>query len=59
MKIRFFDKASGQDAPDLDFFVMRDGSVWQDNYETCESQSAVVGFDDFILSRPDIGWEVL
>lgn len=58
-KIRFFYKSTGDDAPkDLDYFVRADGTVWRDNYETCESQCAVVGFDDFVMPCPDIDWEI-
>lgn len=58
--IRFFYKTSGDTAPTgLDFFIREDGSVWRDNFRTCESQCSVVGFDDFIMECPDIGWEVL
>lgn len=55
--IEFFVKATGEAAPTHDYFVMED-KVWRDSYETCESQSAVVGFYDFIVECPEIGWRV-
>ena len=58
-EIRFFVKATKDDAPrGYDYFIRDDGSVWRDNYRTCESQSAVVGFEDFVMPCPEIGWEV-
>lgn len=59
-RLRFFWKSTGDDAPSgLEFFVLEDGSVWRDNYRTCESQSAVVGFDDFVMPCPEIDWEIV
>ena len=59
-KLRFFFVDSGDQAPEtLDYFVRQDGSVWRDNYQTCESQCAVVGFENFIMPCPDVRWEVV
>jgi hypothetical protein len=61
MKIVFFYKDTGAIAgrSPLDsylfLFVDENGTVWQDNNKTCESQSSCVSFDDFIEERPDIG----
>lgn len=58
-KLRFFWKSTGDDAPTgLDYFVRDDGTVWRDNYKTCESQCSVVGFDDFVMPCPDLDWEI-
>ncbi|RUR69033.1 hypothetical protein EJP67_18405 [Variovorax guangxiensis] len=59
VKIEFFVKATGEAAPvdRFDYFI-RDGAVWRDNFRTCESQMAVVGFEDFIMECPEIGWRV-
>jgi hypothetical protein len=57
MNVRFFYKSSGEDAPrGIDFFIRDDGTVWRDNYQSCESQAASVGFEDFIMPCPEIGW---
>lgn len=58
-EIRFFVKATNEAAPrGFDYFIRDDGTVWRDNYQTCESQCAVVGFEDFIMPCPEIGWKV-
>lgn len=57
--IRFFLLSTGETAPDLDYFVRGDGSVWRDNYRTYESQCSVVGFDDFVMPCENVGWEVV
>ena len=57
--VRFFVKATKDDAPrGYDYFIRDDGSVWRDNYRTYESQCAVVGFENFIMPCPEIGWEI-
>jgi hypothetical protein len=33
--------------------------VYQNNFETCESQASVVGFEDFIRRRKDLDWRVV
>lgn len=60
MKIEFFFKDSGEviEQPDGWLFLM-ENEVWCDTFETCESQAAVVGFDDFVKQRPDIGWRAV
>lgn len=59
-KLRFFWKTSGDDAPaGFDCFVRDDCTVWRDNYRTCESQCAAVGFDDFAMPCPELDWEVI
>lgn len=58
--VEFFEKESGkiiQKSNDW-LFIMND-QVYQDTFDTCESQSAVVGFDDFIKPRPDLGWRII
>jgi len=56
-KIEFFYKLSGLtvDPEGFDYFVMG-GLVYRDNFRTCESQCAVVGFDDFIVEVPELSW---
>lgn len=56
--IEFFDKMTGLAVKnECDwYFIKGDGSVWSDNGKTCESQCAVVGFDDFTKPCPTIGW---
>jgi hypothetical protein len=57
MNVRFFYKSSGDDAPKgFDFFIREDGTVWRDNFQTYESQCAVIGFEDCIMPCPEIGW---
>lgn len=58
--IEFFNKESGRvvENPYLNLFIFGDGSVWQDNLRTCESQDSVVGFDDFIEARPTLDWRI-
>ncbi len=60
MKIQFYFVETGEviDGRDCSLFVYLD-SVWQDNFDTCESQEARVGFDDFIRERQDIGWRAI
>lgn len=57
MKLKFLLK-NGNPAPERDYFVMKDGSVWCDNYNTFESQEASIGFDNCIVRCPDVVWEV-
>jgi hypothetical protein len=59
MKIEFYRIATGEvlSNTDWNYFVMSD-VVCRDSYETCESQCSVVGFDDFYVETPDIGWRV-
>lgn len=58
-KIQFINKKTGEVINgDNWLFVMND-KVYQDNFESCESQSSVVGFDTFIEERPDLEWEVV
>jgi len=57
MKIVFHLLSSGEEVFNRDFFVMNN-EVWCDKYNTCESQSATVGFEDFIVKCPHIGWGV-
>lgn len=56
-KIEFFFRHNGEiiDGNEARLFVFCD-SVWQDNFESCESQSAVVDFDSFIRERKDLQW---
>lgn len=55
----FYDKSTGAPLSDTDdwYFVMN-SNVYRNNGETRESQSAVVGFEDFTVECPDIGWRV-
>jgi hypothetical protein len=58
--IRFFVKATGADAPSGKlYFIFEDGTVWRDNEACFESQERSVSLGDFIVSCPDIGWEVI
>lgn len=57
--LRFFNKSDGSEAPSHDYFVMKNGTVWRDNYRSCESQASVVSFDDFVVECPEVGWEVV
>jgi len=36
-----------------DFYIEPDGTVFLDSYETYESQSSVIGFDDFVVYPKD------
>lgn len=62
MKIEFYDIATGTpyaaDKVRGWFFVM-DDEVYCDSGRTWESQSSVIGFDDTIEHRPDVGWRVV
>ena len=60
MEIEFYKEITGEILEGTNdwFFVMND-EVYRNNGETCESQAAVVGFDDFIIKCPDIGWRVI
>jgi hypothetical protein len=58
MKIVFHLLSSGEEVFNEDFFVMQN-DVYCNNYETRESQSACVGFEDFIVKMPHIGWGVM
>ena len=58
-RLEFFNKETGQVLKNHPYFVYEDGSVWRDNYQTCESQCAVVGFDDFKMECPDVDWRPL
>ena len=56
--IRFFWKTSGITAASgIDYFIRSDGTVWQDNYESYESQCSSVSFDDFVMPCPELDWE--
>ena len=60
VKIEYYVKSTDEiitDANDCRLFVFCD-EVFQDNFESCESQSARVDFDDFIRERPDLGWRL-
>ena len=59
MRIEFFNRETGLVDERHDYFVLCGNEVWRDNYETCESQCAVVGFDDFIMKCPEIDWRVV
>ena len=56
--IEFFNRITGASIKPAGHFVM-DNVVWRDNFESYESQSAAVGFDDFVVECPDIGWRVV
>lgn len=60
MNIEFFDIDSGETIQNSDgwYFVMSN-KVYRDNGRTCESQSSVVGFEDFIAQCPDVGWRIV
>ena len=60
MKIEFFKIDTGEVLKDTDdtFFVMNN-SVWCDNFVTYESQYSVIGFEDCVKERKDIGWRVI
>lgn len=60
MEIEFFNKETGNICKFTDdcMFVMNN-EVYKDTYETCESQEAMVGFEDFIEKCPDLGWRVV
>jgi len=56
-RLQFFDKETGEIRTNHEYFVLR-GEVWRDNYNTYESQAAVIGFDDCIVRVPEIGWRL-
>lgn len=57
MLIVFREKSSGNLIQHDDmYFIRADGSVWKGTGETCESQSACVGFEDFGVECPDVEW---
>lgn len=58
--IEFYDKDTVEiiDNTSNMYFVRGDGSVWRDTGGTCESQSEVVGFKDFCVPCPDLGWRL-
>ena len=61
MIIIFFNKETNQEIPWQDswmYYIDQNGRVIQDNQNTYESQSAVIGFEDFVKNRPDIGWRI-
>lgn len=60
MLIIFRDKASGNLIPNEDmYFIRADGSVWKDTGESCESQSACVSFETFVVECPDVEWGIV
>ena len=60
MKIEFFKKDTGEliDGTDGVYFVMSN-EVYKDNFETWESQQAVIGFDNCIERCKDVGWRLV
>ena len=57
-KIEFFIKNSNKILSDTDdYYFIMNNVVYCDNNEMYESQSAVIGFDDCIQRRDDIGWK--
>lgn len=59
MKIVFFYKETGEVITNSDgWLFVYNNEVYADNYRTCESQAAVVSFEDFISKRDDIDWRV-
>ncbi len=66
MQIEFFYKASGEVIPKAHWtnnspylYIDNDGEVFMDNGDSYESQSASIGFNDFVEYRHDIGWRVV
>lgn len=59
LKIQFIDTKTDKIIDGTGWLFVMDNTVYQDNFNTCESQSSVVGFDSFIKPRPDIQWEVV
>lgn len=55
--IEFFDRETGEVRTNHEYFVLN-GEVCRDNYNTYESQCAVIGFEDCIVRVPEIGWRV-
>lgn len=63
MRIEFFYKETGKEInPDMvfgdDYFVMQD-KVYRNNQQYFESQPGCVGFFDFIMECPHVGWRVV
>lgn len=58
--IEFYEKQTGTALPNEDdlYFIRGDGSVWRDNCESYESQSAVIGFENCVAPCPQIGWRL-
>jgi hypothetical protein len=59
MIIEFYEKESGEVVPTGDYFILNGSEVWRDNYNSYESQSTTIGFDDCIIDCPSIGWRVV
>lgn len=59
MHIEFFFKETGDILIDTCVYFVMNDEVYADNGETYESQSSVVGFEDFISECPNIGWRVV
>jgi|TARA_R110000765_G_scaffold120939_3_gene216913 hypothetical protein len=57
-KIEFFDLRTDEPITTGDYFVMRDGSVWRDNYAEFESQEKQVTICDFIEECLNVGWKI-
>lgn len=56
-QIEFFEKESGEVRTNHEYFVLN-GEVWRDNYNSYESQPAVIGFENFVVRVPEIGWRI-
>lgn len=67
MRIEFFvkktgilvDSKTGPQSWASDRFLIMGGNVYEISFDTYESQSSVIGFDDFVDLRSDIGWRVV
>jgi len=58
MIIEFYEKATGGLVPYQEDRFVIDGTVYRDNYEMYESQSAVISLHECIVETPAVGWRV-
>lgn len=60
MKIEIYKKDTGLKVDNTgDYYFVMNNEVYCDNEKVYESQAALIGFDDCIKSRGDLGWRVI